>query len=133
LSAKVSAIDPADVAAVPAKMVAAWAAHDAAAFADLFHPDGTMILPGVYVKGREAIREYMAAAYLAQYKDTRVTGSPLDMKFLDANVVALISTGGVIAAGATELAESDTIRATWTLVRRDGTWRLAVYHNCQQY
>lgn len=125
-----AATDQAEITAVPARMVASWAANDAEAFADLFTEDGTMILPGVYKKGRDEIRAFMAAAYAGPYQGTRVTGTPLDLKPLAAGAVALLTTGGVIAAGATELSDEAAIRASWILVKRDDRWQLAVYQNC---
>ncbi|NES30228.1 SgcJ/EcaC family oxidoreductase [Micromonospora terminaliae] len=122
--------EQAEIAAVPGRMVAAWAAHDADAFADLFTENGTLILPGVYKKGRDEIREFMATQYAGPYKGTRVTGTPIDLKPLAEGAVALLTTGGVIASGETELADRDAIRASWILVRRDGRWQLAVYQNC---
>jgi uncharacterized protein (TIGR02246 family) len=124
------AAEQAEIAAVPARMVASWAAHDAEAFADLFTEDGTLILPGVYKKGRDEIRAFMAAGYVGPYQGTRVTGTPLDIKPLAPGAVALLTVGGVIAAGATELSDKAAIRASWILVKRDGRWQLAVYQNC---
>jgi uncharacterized protein (TIGR02246 family) len=126
----ISSTEQAEIAAVPARMVAAWAAHDAKAFADLFTHDGTLILPGVYKKGREEIREFMAAAYAGPYQGTRVTGLPLDVKPLADGAVALLTMGGVLAPGEAELSDKAAIRASWILVRRAGRWQLAVYQNC---
>jgi uncharacterized protein (TIGR02246 family) len=120
----------AEIAAVPARMVAAWAAHDADAFADLFAPDGTMILPGVFEQGREAIRAFMAEGYASNYKGTTVTGTPIAIKPLAPGAVAVLTEGGVLAPGAAELAPQDAIRASWILVRQNGKWVLAVYQNC---
>lgn len=126
----ISGTEQAAIAAVPARMVAAWAAQDANAFADLFTQDGTLILPGVYRKGREEIREFMAAGYAGPYQGTRVTGSPIDIKPLADGAVALLTMGGVLAPGETEVSDNAAIRASWILVRRDGRWQLAVYQNC---
>lgn len=126
----ISSAEQAEIAAVPARMVAAWAAHDAEAFADLFTENGTLILPGVYKKGRAEIREFMSAGYAGPYQGTRVTGTPIDLKPLAEGAVALLTTGGVIASGETELSDRDAIRASWILVRREGRWQLAVYQNC---
>ena len=120
----------AEVAAVPARMVQAWAAHDADAFADLFAEDGTLILPGVYRTGRAEIREFMTAAYQGPYRGTRVTGQPIAIKPLGPGAVALITVGGVLAPGQEDLAPQNAIRASWILVKRDGRWVLAVYQNC---
>ncbi|MEV6694546.1 SgcJ/EcaC family oxidoreductase [Micromonospora sp. NPDC051196] len=120
----------AEIVGVTARMVAAWAAHDADKFAELFAEDGTLILPGVYCQGRAAIRDFMAKAYAGPYRGTTVTGKPIGLKPLGPGAVALLTEGGVIAAGADELAAKDAIRASWILVKRDGAWVLAVYQNC---
>ena len=130
MSTNVSSAEQAEIAAVPARMVAAWAAHDAQAFGELFTQDGTLILPGVYKKGRDEIRQFMSAEFAGSYQGTRVTGTPIDLKPLAEGAVALLTTGGVIASGESELADRDAIRASWILVRHDGRWQLAVYQNC---
>lgn len=125
-----TAADYAAIAAVPARMIAAWAAHDADAFADLFTEDGTLILPGVYKKGKDAIRAYMAAEYAGAYQGTTVTGAPIEIKPLRPGAVALISQGGVIPAGQSKLPDDAAIRASWILVKRGRKWLLSVYQNC---
>jgi uncharacterized protein (TIGR02246 family) len=125
-----SAQEQQEIAGVPARMVAAWSAHDADAFADLFTEDGTLILPGVYHKGRVDIRDFMAAGFAGPYQGTSVTGTPLDLKPLGPGAVALLTVGGVLASGETQLSAKEAIRASWILVKRDGRWELAVYQNC---
>jgi uncharacterized protein (TIGR02246 family) len=121
----------AELAAVPGRLVSAWAAQDAEAFSQLFIQDGTMILPGVYKKGREDIRMHMEAGYAGPYKGTSVTGTPLEIKPLGSDAFALITVGGVLAPGQKEVSTKEAIRASWILVKDDdGTWRLAVYQNC---
>jgi uncharacterized protein (TIGR02246 family) len=121
--------EKAAIAALPGRLVAAWAKHDADAFAKLFVEDGTMILPGVYQKGRADIRAFMSKAFAGPYKDTQVIGSPLELQFLSEESAVMVTEGGVIAAGAKELAPEDTIRASWVVVKRDGEWSLATYQN----
>jgi uncharacterized protein (TIGR02246 family) len=124
--------DLAGAAALPERIVAAWASHDADAFAALFTEDGSMILPGVYQRGREQIRAFMAQAFAGPYRGTRVTGQPLDLRRLSDGVALLITQGGVLAPGETEVAEQRAIRASWLAVRRDGDWQLAAYQNSPQ-
>jgi uncharacterized protein (TIGR02246 family) len=130
-SKKVSDGVMANLIAIPGRMVSAWAAHDATAFSQLFIEDGTMILPGVYKKGREEIRKYMEASYAAQYKGTTVAGSPLEAKPLGDDAVAMITVGGVIAPGEKQYTDKEAIRASWIMVKDDdGMWRISVYQNC---
>jgi uncharacterized protein (TIGR02246 family) len=126
---KIPAAQMAEIAAVPGRLVSAWDAHDADAFADLFIEDGSLIMPGVYKKGRDEIRKFMAAGYAGPYKGTSVTGTPLEVKRLGTASVALVTVGGVLAPGEKEVSTEQAIRASWILVKDDGTWRLAVYHN----
>jgi uncharacterized protein (TIGR02246 family) len=127
---------PADAAAIAAltqQVIASWAAQDAAAFADLFIEDGTMILPGAFAKGREEIRLYMKEAFESKYKNTQVTGRPLDLRFLGDDSAVLITQGGCMAPGESAVAEEQTIRASWVVVKRDGRWWIASYQNSPAY
>ena len=51
--------DQAAVAHIPKRIIAAWESHDADAFAAVFTENATMILPGVFRKGRDEIRAFM--------------------------------------------------------------------------
>ena len=121
--------DKAAVGGLTQRLVVAWSHHDADAFANLFLEDGTMILPGVLRTGRAEIRDYMAQAFQNEYKASQVTGQPLDLRFLTPDVAVLLTEGGVLAPGDTEVTADRAIRATWLAVRRDGQWQLANYQN----
>lgn len=123
------AADKAAVAAVPGRIVAAWASHDGDAFARVFTEDGSMILPGLYLKGRDDIRAYMTDAFAGHYQGTQVTGQPLDLRFLGRDAAVVTTQGGVLAAGQTEVSDDSAIRASWVVVRQDGEWLLAAYQN----
>lgn len=121
--------DKAAVAGLTQRLVVAWSHHDADAFADLFVDDGTMILPGVFRTGRAEIRDFMARAFEDEYKGSQVTGQPLDLRFLTPDVAVLLTEGGVLAPGDTEVTGARAIRATWLAVKREGQWQLANYQN----
>ncbi|MCP2330786.1 SgcJ/EcaC family oxidoreductase [Actinoalloteichus caeruleus] len=128
-SPRASAADQAAVAALTQRVIAAWAYHDADAFADVFTEDGTMILPGIYRKGREEIRSFLVDAYANEYRGTQVTGRPVDLRFLTEDTALLLTRGGVLAEGESEVSDDQAIRASWLVVRQDGEWRLAAYQN----
>ncbi|MER7166863.1 SgcJ/EcaC family oxidoreductase [Micromonospora sp. NPDC000207] len=122
--------DPkAEVAALPQRLVAAWAEHDSAVFAQLFTPDGTMILPGVFCQGHEQIQQFMTNAFAGPYRGTRVTGQPFNIRFLGPDTVVMLTQGGVLAPGEEEVSAERAVRACWLAVRTDGQWRLAAYQN----
>lgn len=121
--------DLAAVVAVSGRIVSAWDGNDAQAFAEVFTEDGTMVLPGVYRKGRQEVRAFMESAFAGPYKGTRVTGTPLDLRFLGPDNAVIVTQGGVLAPGDTEVSDKQGIRATWVVSREGGEWRLAAYQN----
>lgn len=121
--------DKAAIAALTQKVVVAWANQDAGAFASVFTDDGTMILAGVYCEGRDEVRAYMAGAFEGRYKGTQVTGTPISIRPLGPDTAILLSNGGVLEPGETEVSKGSAIRASWLAIRQDSEWRLAAYQN----
>jgi uncharacterized protein (TIGR02246 family) len=130
---EITQTDKAAIATLTQKVVAAWAYQDAETFASVFIEDGTMILAGVYCASRDEVREYMAKAFEGRYKGTQVTGKPITIRSLGPDVAILLSQGGVLESGETEVTEGSAIRASWLAVRQDGQWRLAAYQNTPRY
>ncbi|MGB3442493.1 MAG: SgcJ/EcaC family oxidoreductase [Actinophytocola sp.] len=125
--------DKAAIAALTQKVLAAWAYHDAETFADVFVDDGTMILPGSLSTGRDEIREQMTKEWAGRWQGTQVTGKPISIRSLGPDVMLLLSLGGVLHPGETEVTEANAIRASWLAVRQDGEWKLASYQNSPRY
>jgi uncharacterized protein (TIGR02246 family) len=111
------------------QIVTAWQAHDAAAFAEVFTADGTMILPRHYQKGRDAIRTFMEQAYRGPFKGTRVTGTPFDVRLLAPGVAIVLTEGGILHGDEQEVHPDRSIRASWLAVKESGQWQLAAYQN----
>ncbi len=121
--------DKAAIAALTQKVAAAWAGHDADAFADQFVDNATMILTGVFCEGRTAARDFLTKAFQGPFKGTRVTGTPISMRMLGDNAAILLSRGGVLAPGETRPSHQRAIHASWVVVRHGDEWRLAAYQN----
>ncbi|WP_138896584.1 SgcJ/EcaC family oxidoreductase [Streptomyces chryseus] len=121
--------DQASAAAVPQRIVAAWASHDAKKFAAIFTEKCTMILPETFKKGREAVEEFMTEAFAGPYKGTRVTGEPISVEFLSPDSAVLVTAGGILLPGEKEVSTERSIRATWVVVKEGTRWQLAAYQN----
>jgi uncharacterized protein (TIGR02246 family) len=128
-----SSSDQAAIAALTQRMVTGWAYGEAETLADLFVEDGTLILPGVFCNSRDEIRDYFTKAFDGKYKNTQVTGKPISIRVLGPDVAILLSQGGVLETGETEVSEAGAIRASWLVVRQDGQWRLAAYQNSPRF
>ena len=117
------------VLAVLARLYKAWEANDAEAFVADYTDDASVIQPGVYKKDREEIRTTMAAAFAGPLSGSRVAAHPVDVRFLTDDTAIVVSEDGIIFPGQDAVARGGLVRATWVLVRRDGGWRIASYHN----
>ena len=109
-------------------LYAAWAAGDADAFADLYREDATVVMPGVFHRGREATREYMGAAFAGPLRGSRGVDRPQDVRVVGDTAI-VVSTAGILLAGETELPRERERLATWVLHRTDGRWLVAAYTN----
>jgi uncharacterized protein (TIGR02246 family) len=85
--------------------------------------DACVIQPGVYEKDREEIRANIAAAFAGPLSGSRVAACPVSVRFVTGDTAIVVSEDGIIFPG------QRVVRVSWVLVRRDGGWRVASYHN----
>jgi uncharacterized protein (TIGR02246 family) len=114
---------------VLARLYQAWEANDAETFVADYTEDASVIQPGVYEKDREEIRTKMAAAFAGPLNGSRAASHPVNVRFLTDDTAIVVSEDGIIFPGQDAVARERLMRATWVLVRRDGGWRIASYHN----
>ena len=120
----------ADALAVVDALYVAWAANDADALAALYTEDATVARPGSFNANRDEVRASLAAAFAGPMKGSRVLDTPGSVRFYGDATAIIVSTAAVLMAGESDLPESRYRRATWTLIKRDGQWLIAAYHNC---
>ena len=107
----------------------AWEANDAEAFVADYLDDASVVQPGIYKKGREQIRTTMAAGFAGPLRGSRAFDHPQDVRFLTDDAAVVVSEGGIIFPGQDAVPSEGLVRATWVLVKRNGSWCIAGYHN----
>jgi len=100
------------------RILDAWAANDADAFADVFAENGSLLMRDEQLTSRAEIRSYMADGFAGPFRGARVTGWPLEVTFLNDDVAFLVTQGGIVLATDDELLPEREIRAIWVIVRR---------------
>ena len=110
-------------------MYSAWAAGDADGIARHYTEDASVVQPGIYKENNEVIRTTMAAGFAGPLKGSRVIDEPQSVRFLGPDAAVVITEGGVLMAGQTEVPAERQVRSTWALTRRDGQWLVVAYHN----
>jgi uncharacterized protein (TIGR02246 family) len=110
--------------------VKAWDANDAEAFAEVYAPDATVVLTGgVFLRGREEIRQFMTAGFTGRLRGTRSVDEQESVRRVG-DCAIVVSRSGYLLPGEESVAPEQVRRATWTLSRHDEGWRIESYHNC---
>lgn len=118
------------VLTVPLRIMAAWKDNDPDTFAAVFADNGSLLLQDTQLTSREEIRAFMAAGFTGPLRGAHVTGWPLLVTHLSEGVSMVVTHGGILMDGDTELLPEREIRATWLIVARDGQWQLLSHQSC---
>lgn len=108
----------------------AWTSNDADAVAEMYTEDATLVMTGLVLDSKDAIREFMRAAFDGPMRGSRPLNEPRIIRRTGADTAVVVSDLGILLNEQTELAESDKRVATFVLARADGVWRVTAYHNC---
>jgi uncharacterized protein (TIGR02246 family) len=111
------------------RISSSWAQGDADTMCTVYSEDASIVLPGFYLKGRDQIRAALAAQFEGRWKNTKVLGAPLELRYLSEDSLLLISEGGAFAPGAAEVPVESAIRGIWFFLKRDGEWLIHAYGN----
>jgi len=121
--------DTAAVRDVLQQVYAAWAAGDAGAFVAPYRDDVTVVLPGMFHRGQDALHDYMAGAFAGPLKGSRGVDDPQDIRILGGTTAIVVSKAGIIMAGEQALPAEREVIATWVVTKQDGRWQIAAYTN----
>jgi uncharacterized protein (TIGR02246 family) len=112
------------------RMVAAWGANDADAFAELYTDEATVVTAGSQQQGKDEIRAFMAAGFAGPLKGTTSMEEPQRIRFVAQDVAIVNSLGGFILPGGEAVLPGLQRQATWVLTRAGSGWLVESYHNC---
>lgn len=116
-------------AALAARLVGAWAAHDMAAFAGNFHEDAAFVnVAGAYACGRAEIEELHAAAHASIFRDSTITMELMDVR-VPADTVLIAHVRSELRGDARAPAERRHSILTIVIERRAGEWKVSAAQN----
>jgi len=107
----------------------AWADHDAQAFADLYVEDATIVLPGTFHQGKQAIADYMQRGFSGPLKGSRGVDVAQSIRIIGTGAAVVVSKAGILMAGQTDLPIDRERIATWVLVENGNRWLVSAYSN----
>jgi uncharacterized protein (TIGR02246 family) len=112
-------------------VVAAWADNNADGIARYYAPHASMVMPGgVHNRNRDEVRAYMAAGFAGPLKGTKSVDQQESVRILGDDAAVVVSLGGILMPGETELPAERQYKATWVLSKNGSRWAVESYHNC---
>jgi uncharacterized protein (TIGR02246 family) len=123
--------DEADIRKLETQQQEAWNRHDAKAYANLFTEDGDVVnVVGWWWKGRTEIEQKLAAAYAYVFRQSTLTITEVDVRFLTPKiVVAHVRWSMVGARTPPGMPEPRLGIQTQVLQKREGKWLIAAFQN----
>jgi uncharacterized protein (TIGR02246 family) len=121
------------IRAVFAETSRAWADGDVDAFVARYAPEATVIVPGRYLPGREAIRTAMAAAFAGPLSGSRRIHQVQAIRFTGPGTAIVITDSITALPDAPEPPAQQHERVTWVLSRHDGHWLIEAYHSSPKH
>jgi uncharacterized protein (TIGR02246 family) len=116
-------------AALYADLLGAWNTADAGELVRDFADDGEVIgFDGSTLTGRAAVEAEMRRVF-ADHRTGRYVGIVREVVPLGPDVAVVRAVAGVVPAGASEVRPELNSVQRLIAVRRDGAWRIALYHN----
>ena len=114
---------------VPDDFSGAWNRHDMKAYSDLFTEDAdVVVINGKHMKGRNEIFTYHDGLHKGAFKERTLTARWKDLRFIGADVaIGHIAFAGRSSSG--DERRNTTALATVVLVKQQGRWLIAAFHN----
>src|ERR1700745_1274308 len=109
-------------------MSRAWDAGDATGFADFYTDDATVVGPGIYLRGRDHIRQSMAGAFGGPVKGHRRPAHAQSTRLLGADTAIVVTRSDTILPGEAQVPPEREHLVTWVLARQSGRWRVEANH-----
>lgn len=120
------------VRAVFAEVSRAWADGDAAAFVEWYADDATAVLPGFYLRDRNAIRASMAVAFAGPLRGSRRIHKIDSLRYVGDTTAVVVSNSVTVFPSDAEPAAERREWATWLLARHGDRWLIEAYHGCPE-
>lgn len=113
------------------KQQEAWNKHDAKAYANLFTDDGDCVnVLGWWWKGRREIEQKLTAAYAFVFKESVLTITDVDVKFVTPEVAVAHVRWTLVGAKTPDgVPKPQQGIQTQTLQKKDGKWLIAAFQN----
>jgi uncharacterized protein (TIGR02246 family) len=108
---------------------AAWEANDADDFAAWYAEDATVVLPGVHMKDRDAIRANMEAAFDGPLKGSSRAVDVQSLRFLGRDAAVVVGKSAVVPKGEARPPAERWSLATWVLSKHGEKWLVEAYHD----